>query len=167
MLKILALSIGLVSISAFADPISKSVILNKVMDGSARFESKLIHFVLESADKSTLDTWSSKQKLVYPKFESDLLYYRYTYDDSYEYQFYFNYVQNECRYQAVERDSVKIARLCKNDIDNCLQKQGGAKEENDIVSCHKRSTNCSRLKTQGESDIIEKKYCEKIYGRSL
>lgn len=167
MLRFIALSIGFFSSLAWADPISKGVILDKVMDGSARFESKLIYFVLESADKSTLDSWASRQNLVYPKFESDLLYYRYTYDDTYEYQFYFNYVQNECRYQIQKREDVKIARLCKNDVDNCLGKNGGAGDSSDIYSCHQKSTNCSRLGKQREPEIIEKKYCEKIYGRPL
>lgn len=152
---------------AKADPISKSVLLSKIMDGSIRWESKLIFFALESSDKSTLDSWASRQKIVYPKFETDLLYYRYTYDEKYEYSFYFNYVQNTCMYSNQTRENVKITRQCWDDIGNCRLKESIMDTKEAIYNCHKKSTNCANIKPQSDGVQIDKKYCEKIYGRSL
>lgn len=160
------LFILLVSFAARADAISKSVILNKVMDGSARWENQLIFYPFESAEKSTLDSWASRQKVVYPKFESDLLYYKFTYDEQFEYKFYFNYIQSQCLYEVQKRDAVRATKLCYNDMATCRQKMGDIDKE-DLLKCHQKSTNCSRISEKVVAEVVDKKYCEKIYGRAL
>jgi len=164
----LALFIGFSLPAAFANgPIPESVILSKVLDGSGRWESALIFYAMESIDQEGLDHIVSRQKMVTPKFQSDLLYYRYTYDDQWEYKFYFNYIHSQCLYEVQKRESVRMLKLCRDDINNCRSKLSEKIDKSDLMSCRQKSNNCSKLGDVPKVSVVDKKYCEKLYGRSL
>lgn len=149
------------------DPISKNVILSKVMDGTGHWERALILYAMEGVNKEGLEQIASRQKLVNPKFQSDLLYYVYTYDDQYEYKFYFNYVHSQCLYEVQSRTDTRLMRLCRSDVSNCRSKLGEDISKNDLISCAQKSSNCTKIGPSPVPETIDKKYCEKLYGRSL
>lgn len=158
----------LISFSAFATgPLDKRIILEKLDTGESSFRWELIFFDMEGESDETLRRATSRQKLTYPKFDIDLLRYKYTMDEKYRYSILFDYQNDKCIYAVTKRSIYRATRMCHEHIKKCLKKYDDVNKEK-LTICYNESSFC-RERNSGSTtqETIDKKYCEKAYGRSL
>lgn len=163
-----AILLFLISYSAFAQtPLDKKMIINKLYDGTGSFEWEMIYFDMEGENESTLKKATAKQKLSYPKFDIDLLRYRYTMDDTYRYSILFDYQKNKCVYFVTKRSVYRATRMCHNHIKKCLKEQKDV-DKDKMIHCYNESNFCKdRDMSSNKMEEIDKKHCEKVYSRKL
>lgn len=166
-MKVIILSLLFAS-SVFATPIAQNVLLSKVEEGSLEVRAELSDFRLESLDKEQLKLLANKQRIAFPKMSVELLYVRYTMDQSYRYSFFYRFWEDSCYMQVQKRSDYRKIRLCRDHILSCTKKTGVNEDDTDVeLACYNSSEFCKGQKPPLSVTKIEKKYCEKLYGRKL
>lgn len=158
----------IISFTVFAqEPLDKRLILEKLNNGTGTFDWEMIYFDMEGEEESTLKKATSKQKLSYPKFDIDLLRYKYTMDDTYRYSILFDYQNDKCIYFVTKRSVYRATKMCHNHIKKCLNEKKDI-DRDKMITCYNESSFCKdRDFSASKKEEIDKNYCEKIYSRKL
>ena len=122
---------------------------------------------LVNIDDSLMDEYIIKMRMIYPKFNRDLLFSAVAFDDDNQYTVFFRYHDRKCIISTNPSKRIKEVNLCYEKFNICMS----GKIVKDITSEQFKKCmspiECKSLSQIDKGKEIKKSYCETIYGRKL
>lgn len=142
-------------------------VLEQVKKGNFKTQTELRNYLHRGFDQNYLSQLTSKNKLVYSKFDIDLLHLHYVNHHNYRYIFFFDYMTQKCRFAYQLRSQARKIAMCQDQVMECTRSQKGAIDLDTFVQCSNSNPYCQNiLPVEGARDI-DLSYCEIVYGRKL
>lgn len=131
------------------------------------FRMEAISLEILNAGDVLVKEYISRMKIRYPKFSEDLLYAGVARDENNQYSIIFRPEDRKCVLFTNKNEQIKKVKMCYEKFNQCMSgKEIDDISPGEINSCLKHK-DCSVISNMDKGRIVNKKYCEVIYGRSL
>lgn len=118
-------------------------------------------------DSGLISKYETRQKVNYPKWDWDLLYYKVAVVDDMEYRIGFDVNTRACILVSDPRQKMESYRKCEIKINQCVMKLSlkGEVQRESVYKCYKQP-GC-QFEKFSESEVVDKSICEQLYSRKL
>lgn len=147
---------------------SEKAVLGLIESGNVNsFTSEGRFLEILNSEKKILDGYTSRFKMIYPRFDIDLLYTKIIRDEEYKYEFFFDLDSRKCLFVKNKHQNIKKLQSCDENIRICLREKGGNIDSGDYKECMLQNKQCKVLFSLNKGKEIDIKYCNTLYGRKL
>lgn len=135
----------------------------KILNSVIRFNKIKYDTTIKERSTPTAKAFvENKRRVTYPKYKSDLQYSHMIQLENIIFMYVFDWRTGKCSATKYKKSSYENIKRCYEELERCFEKDGKS-----ISSCVGQIDGCDKNNKPEEQIYIEKKYCEKLYGREL